>query len=434
MNAARLGPTLNMVQTDLPPASVARRRNDAPHEAAGRTPSLPGPWDLRFPASVEQQFLQETAPRRVALVNRRSLVVVLMFSGMLLSDWFMVPDRFNAALVLRLAVFMPLYWLMAMLFARQAATPSRDWILCAGGCLTVLLNILLIVPSHSPWACTYLATLSIIVVCWDSILRPGFGPALAHSSFTILSFALALTLWPDHGGTLAVPISVMLVASMVFSLYGSYTLEKAEREAYGIGLKQRALRDQLQDAHERLTQQARLDPLTQIPNRRHFDETLPTVCTTPATEVCVMVLDVDHFKPYNDHYGHPAGDRCLHAIARALAQCVRQPQDLLARLGGEEFGVVLRHTTLQKGMEVAERMRSAVRAQALTHSFRPDQVGVVTVSLGLAAGRPSNMAEMQALIEAADLALYQAKAQGRDRFSVTMAHLVPPSLSEALHA
>lgn len=427
--AAHRNPKQTMVHADmterLSPAHVARRRADVGDGAWTLAPSvstaeLPqqAHLDLRFPAPLEQQFLHDTARRRVTLVRRRSPVVILMFVGMLLSDWFMVPDRFHVALMLRLVVFVPFYLLTVRLFERWADSPSRDWILVGGGALTLLLNLLLIVPSSSPLACAYLATLSVIVVCWDSILRPGFLPALVHSAWMLLGFAGALAFWPSHGCPLAVPITVMLLSSVVFSLYGNYTLEKAERLAYRIGLNQRLLRERLHLAHERLTQQARLDPLTQIPNRRHFDETLPLLCQASAGELCVMMLDVDYFKPYNDGYGHPAGDRCLHAVAQALAQCVRQPQDLIARIGGEEFGVVLRDTSLQKGQEVAERIRGAVREQALVHSFRPDQVGIVTISLGLAVGRPHQLSAMQALVEAADKALYRAKAQGRDRISV----------------
>jgi len=374
--------------------------------------------NLPFTPRLEQQFLHDTAARRVKLVVRRSPVMVLMFVGFLIADWFMVNDRLQAALVLRLGVFVPLFLLTVRLFRRQARSASRDWILAGGGILTVLINLAIIVPSHNPLACAYLATLSVIVVCWDSILRPAFLPALVHSGLMLLGFAGALALLPGHGGPLAVPISVLLLASVVFSLYGSYTLERAERTAYLMWQNQRQLREQLHHAHERLNQQARLDPLTQIPNRRHFDEALPRIWPGATGQVCVMLLDVDYFKPYNDHYGHPAGDRCLHAVAQALAQCVRQPQDLIARIGGEEFAVVLRDTDLTQAQEVAERIRHAVHAQGLTHGFRADQPGIVTISLGLAMGQPDSQAAMQALVEAADRALYQAKASGRDRVSV----------------
>lgn len=417
-----------MVRTDSPehPATQPERRQPAGEalasaselDAALAGEAGPARISLQFPSQLEQQFLHDTASRRVALVLRRSPVVILMVVGMLLSDWFMVNDRLHAALVLRLGGFVPLYLLTVRLFRRRARSASRDWILAVSGMLTVLINLWIIVPSHSPLACAYLATLSVIVVCWDSILRPAFLPALAHSGLMLLGFAGALLMMPDQGGPLAIPISVMLLASVVFSLYGNYTLEKAERSAYLLWQHQRKLREQLHHAHARLNQQARLDPLTQIPNRRHFDEALPRMWHTTTGELCVMVLDVDYFKPYNDHYGHPAGDRCLHAVAQALAQCVRQPQDLIARIGGEEFAVVLRDTDLDRAHEVAERIRSAIRVQALVHGFRPDQVGIVTISLGLAMGRPDSQTAMQALLEAADQALYEAKAKGRDQVSV----------------
>ncbi len=373
---------------------------------------------LSFAPRLEQQFLHDTAARRIKLITRRSPVVVLMFVGFLLADWFMVNDRLHAALLLRLGVFVPLYLLTVRLFRQHARSAARDWILAGGGTLTVMINLAVIVPSPGPLACAYLATLSVIVVCWDSILRPAFMSALVHSGLALLGFSLALALLPGHGGPLAVPIGVLLLASVVFSLYGSYTLERAERTAYLMWQNQRQLRAQLHQAHERLHQQARLDPLTQIPNRRHFDETLPRIWPGATGQVCVMLLDVDYFKPYNDHYGHPAGDRCLHAVAQALAQCVRQPQDLMARIGGEEFAVVLRNTDLPQAQEVAERIRSTVHALGLTHDFRADHVGRVTISLGLTMGQPTSDVAMHAMVEAADQALYQAKATGRDRVAM----------------
>jgi diguanylate cyclase (GGDEF)-like protein len=378
---------------------------------------------LRFAPHLERQFLADTASRRVKLVTRRGAVVMVTFVGMLISDWFMVPDRFQVAMGVRTLAFIPLYLLTLYLFTRLSTSPIRDWLLTCAAVLTSLLNLCVIVPSTSPLVCGYLATLSLMVVCWDSILRPMFAPALAHCALVLVQFGAALVLLPDHGGVLAIPIGVMLLSSMVFSLYGSYTLERAERSAYLLWLHQNMLRARLKTVNERLYQQARLDPLTGIPNRRHFDEALTQIWQAApargadrlATEISVILLDVDFFKLYNDHYGHPAGDRCLQAVARAVAQCVRQPEDLIARIGGEEFAVVLRHAAGQRGRDVGERILSSVKALALRHGFRPDGTDIVTISLGLAVGTPADQSAMQALVEEADKALYLAKAQGRGR-------------------
>lgn len=415
-----------MVRTDPQPATFALDDPSLVASAERRqTDDVPPPMEsgfcLRFPAPWEQQFLRDTSARRVTLVSRRSPAAILTFVGILIADWFMVPDRFDMALILRLAAFLPLYAVTLQLYKRWATSAARDWLLSGSAVLTSLLHLAIVVPSQTPLASAHLATLAVIVVCWDSLLRPAFLPALMNCVLVAVGTLAALFVMPAPGYTLSVPVSVFLLSSMVFSLYGSYTLEKAERAAYLLERHQRQLRTSLHAAHERLTQQARLDPLTGIPNRRHFDETLPRFwqtssqqSETPASQVSLILLDVDFFKPYNDHYGHPAGDRCLQAVAQAMAQCVRQPKDLLARIGGEEFALVLQQTSAQEAHEVAQRIRDMVRRLAIPHHFRPDGAGIVTISQGLSHGLPRSLAEMQAMISEADQALYRVKAKGRD--------------------
>jgi diguanylate cyclase (GGDEF)-like protein len=125
------------------------------------------------------------------------------------------------------------------------------------------------------------------------------------------------------------------------------------------------------------------------------------------------MIDVDEFKAYNDLYGHPAGDRCLRALADALASTCRST-DIAARYGGEEFAVLLPDTDCRAAASVAERMRLRVRELGLRHDGRPD--GVVTISLGVAAVIPrSGETSPGRLVDAADRSLYIAKQAGRDR-------------------
>ena len=377
---------------------------------------------LYFPPQLERQFFAETAAERSELIIKRCPVVALTFVGMLTADWFMIPDRFQTALVIRTLVFIPLFLLTLTLFIRLSTTSSRDWLLTGSGVLMVLLNLLIIVPSTSPLAFSYLVTLSVMVVCWDSIFRPCILPALVHCIMVMVGFCFATYLVPDHGGVLAIPIVVLLISSMVFSLYGNYTLERSERTAYLQRLNQNLLRTELGSVNDRLSRQAHLDPLTGLPNRRHFDESLRKILQAQSgrtqavpEEVSVILLDVDFFKLYNDNYGHPAGDRCLQALAQALSQCVRHPEDVIARIGGEEFAVVLVNAPNQRGIEVGERILSTLKALSLPHAFRPDGMNFVSISAGMATGTPAEQDSMMNLIYEADQALYRAKSAGRNR-------------------
>lgn len=238
----------------------------------------------------------------------------------------------------------------------------------------------------------------------------------------MIGFCFATYVMPDHGGVLAIPIAVLLTSSIVFSLYGNYTLERSERTAYLQRINQNLLRTELGYVNDRLSRQAHLDPLTELPNRRYFDDSLKKILQSRGRrtqnlpeEVSVILLDVDFFKLYNDNYGHPAGDRCLQALAQALSHCVRQSEDVIARIGGEEFAVVLVDAPNQRGIEVGERILSTLKALCLPHAFRPDGINFVSISAGLATGTPIDHNSMINLISEADQALYRAKSAGRNR-------------------
>jgi diguanylate cyclase (GGDEF)-like protein/PAS domain S-box-containing protein len=163
---------------------------------------------------------------------------------------------------------------------------------------------------------------------------------------------------------------------------------------------------------------AATDGLTGIANRRHFDEELFTEWRRAARDgrsLAVMLLDVDHFKGFNDRYGHPAGDDCLRSVASTIAATIRRPGDRAARYGGEEFAVILPSTEVAGALDVAERVRAAIQAMAVGHEG--NEAGVVTVSIGVAAIAPGprTALETSLLVGAADLALYEAKRTGRNR-------------------
>jgi diguanylate cyclase (GGDEF)-like protein/PAS domain S-box-containing protein len=179
---------------------------------------------------------------------------------------------------------------------------------------------------------------------------------------------------------------------------------------------------QAQIALERL---AACDGLTGIANRRSFDEKLGQEwlrARRDKTQLALLMLDVDHFKLFNDRYGHQAGDVCLRRLAECVAAIVLRPGDLVARYGGEEFAVVLPSIDADGALQVAQRVREAVRGLAIPHV---DSVfGVVTVSVGVACAVPSQGSDHEALVKSADIALYQAKHAGRDR--VALAPLLQP--------
>lgn len=176
----------------------------------------------------------------------------------------------------------------------------------------------------------------------------------------------------------------------------------------------------LHAANRELEKLASLDGLTQVANRRCFDEFLDREMRRMVREgscLALILCDVDYFKKYNDRYGHQAGDRCLQQVARALRHAVRRPADLVARYGGEEFAVILPNTDTNGAIRVAELIQENVRELQLVHEAS-ETSDVVTLSMGISHGVPSEEFLPEDAIAAADKALYEAKARGRNQFRV----------------
>lgn len=174
---------------------------------------------------------------------------------------------------------------------------------------------------------------------------------------------------------------------------------------------------ELQIANKRLKELSRVDGLTGIANRRRLDEDLDREwkrMLRMKQPLSVILCDIDHFKLYNDNYGHQQGDDCLVRVAQAIKDSVNRPGDLAARYGGEEFCIILPETNGLGSIQIAELVRKNVRGLNLEHITSP-VADMVTLSLGVATLIPDVGSQPIVLLEAADRALYQAKGNGRDR-------------------
>ena len=178
----------------------------------------------------------------------------------------------------------------------------------------------------------------------------------------------------------------------------------------------RASQEELARANEELRKLAALDGLTGIANRRRFDEAAQAEWQRGRrhqSPLALLLCDVDHFKLYNDHLGHPAGDLCLKKAAAVLTNQLKRPADLAARYGGEEFALLLPDTDLVGALRVGEAGRVNLERLALPHPGAP--CGRVTMSMGVACVVPGEDDTLEALIARADAALYEAKRGGRNR-------------------
>lgn len=177
----------------------------------------------------------------------------------------------------------------------------------------------------------------------------------------------------------------------------------------------------LEEANTTLEALSNTDGLTGIANRRAFDGRLEQEWRRgqrTGSPLALLMLDLDNFKHFNDRYGHLAGDRCLQAVARILARSGRRADEIAARYGGEEFVVLLPETTCDEAVEVARLIQQGVWKLALAHEGTI--LGIVTVSLGVAAAIPSPLRVAEDLVRMADAALYRAKHAGRNRVELQL--------------
>jgi diguanylate cyclase (GGDEF)-like protein len=195
----------------------------------------------------------------------------------------------------------------------------------------------------------------------------------------------------------------------------TYALRDGDKIQIGtISILKFSYQDAFDEALQKnLYESATRDPLTKIANKKTFADTMERECayaTRHRSALSLLLFDVDHFKKVNDTFGHPAGDYVLHALARTVEKCVRA-EDLFARVGGEEFAIVLRDLDDVQAVVCAERVRNIVESTELVHDGKRIPI---TISIGAATHAPTR-ATPAALVEAADKLLYRAKQEGRNR-------------------
>ncbi len=245
-------------------------------------------------------------------------------------------------------------------------------------------------------------------------------PLLAIGPFFVLGLrfqaalatvALTLAVYPIAAVALDLPAPLLLRSWLLLLLVAAACAVVARQT-------ERTARKSFLEGHL-ISELAERDALTGLKNRRVFDEHLEALWQQASSErrvLAILLIDVDHFKAYNDLYGHQAGDNALRRVAGALQAFVTRPQDLLARYGGEEFAVILFNVDWVEAEATADRMRLAVAELALAHGG--SRGGVVTISAGVAIVEPSSARRARGALQLADQALYEAKVRGRNRVEV----------------
>lgn len=392
---------------------------------------------LQFDApEIERLFNESTAAARMQHFMVSGWVALLIYNLFLLVDWNIAPDVFLLALKLRLGVFTPLCiaaLLLSVRYRRVLLTHLKprwvEYAIALTGLLAAITMaaVLLINPTiqQSNWLVYYHGGFVPVLIYGNVVQRLRFGVAVAFSASILLLQLACLSLALDKVSTgLLITMPAFLFTMAIYTLITNYRLERDERERFLQLLRAQDLRAQLQQTRQQLEASSLMDPLTGVANRRYFDDFLRTVWDArrgSGQAVALLLVDVDHFKAFNDHYGHPAGDECLRYVARALQEQVTDRDGLVARWGGEEFAVVLAGKDADQAMSVARHITQAVQGLGLRHE-RSGTAATVTVSVGVAIATPAaDQALNGDLLARADAALYEAKRLGRNRVEISPA-------------
>ena len=263
------------------------------------------------------------------------------------------------------------------------------------------------------------------LLAWTSVIVGGLAYSLKSWGFAPSNFFTEYA-WQMGSGIEALLLSMALAERIKVEVRQREQSQILAREAQAQALevqrrsnevleqRVRQRTEELEIANRKLEAMSITDGLTGLHNRRHFQDRLDAEsvrCRRDLAPCAVIMLDIDHFKQFNDAYGHPVGDACLRQVAQTLKSQLTRATDSLARYGGEEFIVLLPHTDAEGAVQVGERIRQSVEAMAFLVEGQPVPV---TVSLGVAVGLPSAEARGERLVRQADEALYHAKRKGRN--------------------
>ncbi len=401
-----------MSRESIPQQDEAAPRSEPERSFWGRSEKFTDPVEAAF-----QREVDEVRERRLL---KTGLAAVVLYGAFAISDRVMMPDAYRQAWAIRFLLVIPLMLLCTFGLYKIHNAARRE----------ALLALTLVVTGASlPWiaglsshpnATHYQSGVTLVVLFGNIVLNQRFRSALVTSLALLVLYALSL------GQVAAMPSEVRFnnwlfcMAVVVISLIANFRMDQDQRRAYQARLREQARNDELSHAVELLAKLSAEDALTRIANRREFDRRLGIEWGRARRDnqsLALILIDVDCFKNYNDHYGHPTGDACLQKITTALCAIPKRPADLVARFGGEEFVVLLPDTVIADAAALAERMRQAVADLQMPHATSRVSPGV-TASFGVAALLPSTTAHAAELIAAADAALYRAKERGRNQVAV----------------
>jgi diguanylate cyclase (GGDEF)-like protein len=378
------------------------------------SPSL-GAW-LRFDHKTRLRYEAEHGAERVATLRAAIYVGLFLYNAYNLTSVALLHDVLALSVGLRVLVVTPMSLALAWTIGRLPSHLREPLVL---GALmgAYFIPVFLFWLTSEPLGAFTFGEFSLTLIFGNMLLPLRFRHAVLFTCWAFAITAVAILAKPDLDPMLRFAFSVQLATACLFSLYANYRTERRRCLDYLLALKARLEAGVAEAARQQYQDLSRTDALTGLPNRRLLNERMDQWFKEEAPFAVVMI-DIDHFKLFNDVLGHPAGDDCLRDVAAVFAQVSKGTDMVAARFGGEEFTLAVKDAGDLAAARLARHIVQAVESLAIVHPGRSDGVGVVTVSVGVAFKPAGNSASQAVTFEAADRALYEAKRRGRNCFVI----------------
>ena len=357
---------------------------------------------LKFDAPLEQEFRQVLRNESLPQIRRNLWLAFAFVAGFSLLTHMVIDPGVNRLMdLLRLAIFGPVLAvaLLCMHLPRyQKIYPAV--FLVGAPIFGVGVVVLAVIASRQ--GVNMISTVVLVTIYIYFMLGMLFWSAVVSATVVFASYVISAIISGLPAPEMLIDLGVLCFANVMGAMV-CYTLERANRTHF---LEERLL-----------IETASRDGLTGIHNRRLFDEHIDRIWPQAARDgipLSLMLIDIDHFKAYNDYYGHQAGDECLKRVARCLTLSARRPLDITTRYGGEEFAIVLYDASREHVEEATRRIQAGMEALAIEHLASPAGSKRLTVSIGAACVLPQAGRTHFGFIQLADEALYAAKVRGRN--------------------
>ena len=377
-------------------------------------------WHMGFSSEAEARFEADTGRERRRHMVIAGLIGLAVYDLFLINDAVVRPEALDVALFWRLGVT-TFYGLTVLALIRLDLLSSRWREVGMASTIVVAMVASCMIFRHttSPAGNYDPFVFGLIFMAGNIAFTLRFREALVSSALALSVagvFVVDQANMPTDAKLFAM---ALMLGTGIFTVLACYRFESATRQSYLLILREEVRAETALRSADEFAVISQIDALTQLANRRSLDATLPLYWMNAQKRhklLAALMIDIDHFKRFNDRFGHSAGDDCLRRVAAAMRASLREG-DFIARFGGEEFLVLIDAASIDSARDAAERLRRSVEQMAITHDGVGGQA-IVTVSVGIALIRPGPETQQASLIEAADAAMYQVKRKGGNHWAL----------------